>query len=442
MMPSPYPGQLLRAPPPAADHRPHQAYYRPSATGKGDVFLFSPSLCSRNSKESTSQSSRSFDAFSYTHSPASDLHPNQKPRSPPQSLSSPLFVEAYLSGLEPKSITRNSPGTPFQQLFNSSPTGYWQDDYNSPSPISRNSPIYGPPFKHSVQDSETEEAECASRKTKFESLLDYEKSYSVPDSPIHRPSTPSSLSSLSSLASSPSALFSHQPHPSSQTSCGRTPCWSSPGQTDDGEPSSLLSSLGSPIKLAISPSPLSYGQRSRRTIPSNGSLAAEILNQLGQPRGRSRVVAAISAVTSPRSPLLVVDADSDDQNYDPSGRKGRKRGRSSKSKPIHNLNSPTPINRRKRLRNSVPAALPASLPPLEPQPAYSSESHNDASEESENTDKAYPNRTFPPRVPIHNFFPLFYRRFPVSSVIDPELAGYAIPFIPHAYVDIVCCIPS
>ncbi|KAM5530441.1 hypothetical protein V8D89_015881 [Ganoderma adspersum] len=444
MMPSPCPDQPLRVPPPTADHRPHQAYYRPSATGKGDVFLFSPSLCSRNSKESTLQSSRSFDAFSYTYSPANDLHPTQKPRSPPflthpQSLPSPLFVEAYLSGLEPKSIARDSPGTPFQQLFNSSPAGYWQDDHNSLSPISRNSSISGPSSQHSVQDSETENVDCASRKTKFESLLEYEKSHSVPDSPVHRPSTPSSLSSLSSLESSPSALFSRQPHLSSQTSCGRTACWSSPGQTDDGAPSSLLSSLGSPIKLAVSPSSFAstrfYGQRSRRTIPSKPPIAAEILNQLGQPRGRSRLVASLSSIRSPRSPLPVADVDSDDQNYDPSGRKSRKRGRSSKSKPTHNLSSPTPAYRRKRLRTSVPAALPASPLPPQEQPAHSFEAHNDDSKETENVNQAYPNRTFPLRVPIHSFFPLFYRRFPVSSAIDPELAGadrILVPSVPEA----------
>ncbi len=447
MVLSPYPDQRPRVPPPTGDHRPHQAYYRPSATAKGDVFLFSPSLCSRNSKESTSQSSRSFDAFSYTHSPANDLHPTHKPHSPPflaspQSLRSPLFVEAYLSGLEPKSIARDSPGTSFQQLFNSSPAGYWQDDHNSLSPISRNSPIAGRTSKSSVQDSETEDTESESGKTKIGSLLEYEKAHSVPDSPVHRPSTPSSLSSLSSLASSPSVLFSNEPHPSSQTSCGRTPCFSSPGQTDDGAPSSLLSSLASPIKLVASPftfaSPRFYGQRSRRPVPSDRSLAAEILNQLGQSRGRSRVVASLSSVKSPRSPLPVADEDSD-ENYDASGRKSRKRGHS--SRPTRKLSSPSRAKRRKRPRTSASGSVSASSSVPQEQSANPFGAHHDDFEETEHVDQGYPNRTFPLRIPIHSFFPLFYRRFPVSSAVDPELAAYAFPSIFRVRVDIVCHVP-
>ena len=447
MVPEPYSDQRPRLPQPTAGHRPHQAYYRPSAPEKGDVFLFSPSLCSRNSKESTSQSSCSFDGLSYSYSPANDPHPAPKPVSPPflpppQSLRSPLFVEAYLSGIEPKSIARDSPGTPFQQLFNSSPAGYWQNDHNSLSPISRNSPISGHTSQHFSQDSETEDTECEPGKTKIESLLEYKKSHSVPDSPVHRPSTPSSLSSLSSIASSPSALFFDEPHPSSQTSWGRTPRFSSPGQTDDGAPSSILSSLASPIKLAASPifdSP--RFQRHRRPPPANRSLAAEILNQLGQSRGRSRLVAPLSSVKSTHSPLPIADMDSDDENYDPLGHKGRKRGRTSKSKPPRKLSSPAPANRNKRLRTSASVAMSAS--PSMPQglSACPSEVCN-GGVGTEHVDQGYPNRTFPLRIPIHSFFPLFYRRFPVSSSVNPELAAYALPSAFHVHIDIVCRIPS
>ena len=104
---------------------------------------------------------------------------------------------------------------------------------------------------------------------------------------------------VSSPSFRPSALFSLGPHSSSQTSRGRTPCFSSPGQTDEGVFSSLLSPLGSPFKPSTSPgfvgslSPSARKYR-RHVAPAsppihNRSLATEILNQLGQRHGKSRL---------------------------------------------------------------------------------------------------------------------------------------------------------
>ncbi|TBU28817.1 hypothetical protein BD311DRAFT_788246 [Dichomitus squalens] len=428
----------------SSDSRTQAGFYRPSATRQGDIFLFSPSLCSRNSQETTSRSSGSFDGLLYTCSPANDRPVGAKIDSPPllpgyRSSRSPLFIEAYLAGVEPKSIARSSPGTPFQQLFNSSPTGYWQDDENSISPISRNSTALADSSMELGEEDEGDEMNGGSGKGKIKSLLEYEKSYSVPESPVHGPSTPSSLSSLTDVGSSPSALFSHEPHPSSQTSRGRTSCFSSPAHTDEGAHASF-SPLGSPFKPSIAlngfgtsgPSSRRYRRAARGKGPSapQRSLASEILNQLGQHGGRSRLGASSSAKKFALSPTGPSDTDSDDENYEPSGPKSRKRARSSKAKSIYSS------NRGKRQRTSIsvsaPASASASTSRSQEQAGAVSGGEDDGAEGAEdaNAIRTYPNRTFPLRIPIHDNFALFYRRFPVSSVVDHELAAIRIATVP------------
>lgn len=409
--------------PSPTEHCSQHGFYRPS--GQGDIFLFSPGLCSRSSNDSASQSS-SFDTFSYAYSlsPA-DLISAPNPFSPPslpspQASPSPLFVEAYLSGSEPKPIL--NPSTPFQELFNSSPAGYWQANDLSVSPISRHSDTA---FYAAGLNDQSDDEEVVSGR--IESLLQYERSRDIPDSPPARPSSPSTLSSLSSIPSSPSALFCGAPIASSQTSRGQTlSC--SPSRRP-----SVLSPLGSPFKLhspfeVHSKLPNSFcassPRRSRRfhQAPRTGprSLASEILNQLGQPRRAGPHSLASSC--KPSSSSMPAVSDSDDENYEPTNgkrRESRKRSRPSIQR--------SPSTRKKR--RTAPAASASTTTDCAPV----SEDHEENATDQELP--TYLNRTFPLRVPLHENFPLFYRRFPVSSVTDPALAGYDLAF---TFRDICC----
>ena len=393
------------------EHNSAEYYYRPS--GQGDVFLFSPGVSSMpsNGSISSSSSSSSFDTLSYSFSPT-DVGAPPKLFSPPSLPSavrsgSPLFVEAYLSGSQPKPIARMSPSTPFEELFNSSPAGYWQAGDLSVSPISRHSSVLP------VEDAcEVDSEDGAVDAGKLKSLLEYASTQDILDTPrSHRASSPCSLSSLSSAPSSPSALFSGVPASSSQTSRGRTPSCS-PARRAQAH-----SSLGSPFKMHSEINTDSR-RRSRRAIPvqrtTRRSLAAEILNQLGGSRLRTALVGPSSPSKRSSSPLPAL-SDSDDENYEPGTHvKTRKRSRPS--------TQDRPALRKKRRTSSTTSAAPA--------PAPASELVN-ASEDQESNEPTitYPNRTFPLRIPVHDNFPLFYRRFPVSSVIDVDLAAYAVSVI-------------
>lgn len=429
----------------AGEQHTHSGYYRPS--GQGDIFLFSPSLCSRPSNESTSLSSCSFDTLSYSFSPT-DLSSAPKPFSPSPLVPgttrsrSPLFVEAYLSGSEPNPVTRFSPSTPFQELFNSSPAGYWQANSLSVSPISRHSsaPAEQDPADADEEDCEEDIEKAPSRK--IESLLQYGKVQDIPDSPpAPRASSPSTLSSLSSVPSSPSALFSGAPVASSQTSQGPTPS-SSPSNNP-----SLPSPLASPFKLfpkaATRAAPgTPTRRRSRRLQPMHGTasrgLAAEILNQLG--RSRLNVADAPKPNISPpfklsSSPMPNL-SDSDDENYEPVAG-----ARCNTNKRVHARNlAQTSLSKRKKRRTESTVRASSASSSNSAHSASTSTSHALASVsrgETAATEECatdYPNRTFPLRIPIHDNFPLFYRRFPVSSVIDEVLAAYDL----HSRYSVPC----
>ncbi|RPD72920.1 hypothetical protein L226DRAFT_524382 [Lentinus tigrinus ALCF2SS1-7] len=356
-----------------------------------------------------SSASSSFDTLSYTYSPV-DLKAPPKLFSPPSlpsagSIPSPLFVEAYLSGVEPKPLTRASPSTPFDELFNSSPAGYWQGGDLSVSPISRHSSIV--PADDACEVESEDDLEPAG---KLKSLLEYAMSQGIPDTPrSHRASSPFSLSSLSSAPSSPSALFSGVPAASSQTSRGRTLSCSPARLAPVG------SSLGSPFKMHAR-TRVESSHRSQRAIPmprtTRRSLAAEILNRLGS--SRTAAVPPSSPLKRSSSPLPVL-SDSEDENYEPGAhRKTRKRSRP--------FTQDCPAHRKKQRTSTTPVT---SAPTSEP----ASGSEDQDSSESSTT---YPNRTFPLRIPIHDHFPLFYRRFPVSSVIDVDTHKIPVPKVPDA----------
>ncbi|KAH9895805.1 hypothetical protein C8Q73DRAFT_689543 [Cubamyces lactineus] len=380
--------------------------------GQGDVFLFSPSLCSRLSQESTSQSSSSFDGLSYICSPTdvsnsvNIFSPSALPSSAPSG--SPTMLELSVSGREPKPITRLSPSTPFQRLFNSSPGGFWQADDPLLSPISRRSGSMHDLQCGSDDDADgTEDGEDVPISGKLESLLDYQKAQDIPDSPqdFGRGSSPSSLSSLSSRSSSPSIALSGLPLPSSQTSRGMAVSCSPSDKV------AAMSPLGSPFKLALLSSDIRTGVRlTRRSarLPAmrttRRSLAADLLNQLGShTSGLARTTRPSSPLKLPSSPAPSL-YDSDDENYAPNTKPTRKRARRSQQCPTGNP------SKRRRAATSTSAATADVAP-------SSDESAADNGDTS-----AYPNRTFPLSLPIHANFPLFYRQFPGSSVIDADLA--------------------
>ncbi|KAL1943758.1 hypothetical protein VTO73DRAFT_4203 [Trametes versicolor] len=389
---------LLQKNPPA------DGFYMPNLSS--DIFLYTPSLSSHPSQDSTAQSSSSFDALSYICSPAdrsasaTTFSPAALPSSAPSQ--SPSFVEAYRSGREEKPITRLSPSTPFQRLFDSSPGGYWQADELSVSPISRHSMFDA--MLGSERDAEGEDdGEDLPPSGKIESLLAYKKAQDIPDSPqaADRASSPSSLSTLSSRSTSPFVALSSLALPSSQTSIGRAAPFSprKPG---------TLSFLGSPLKIC-SPSPPSpscspYLRRSTRLQPAKRaggrSLATDILNQLGRPQGDATRNARTSLKLS-SSPVLY----SDDENYDPAT--GPRRATRKRVRQSHQT-SPAIRNKRQRVAESSPAA-----------PATRTSS---SAASLDDDGPAYPNRTFPLSLPINENFLLFYRRFPVSSVIAAEVA--------------------
>ncbi|KAI0653118.1 hypothetical protein C8Q70DRAFT_1038514 [Cubamyces menziesii] len=380
--------------------------------GQGDVFLFSPSLCSRLSQESASQSSSSFDGLSYICSPtdasnsANIFSPSALPSSAPSG--SPTMFELPVSGREPKPITRLSPSTPFQRLFNSSPGGFWQADDPLLSPISRRSGSMHDLQCGSDEDADgTEDDNIAPFSGKLESLLDYQKAQDIPDSPqdFGRASSPSSLSSLSSRSTSPSIALSSLPLPSSQTSRVSTMSCSPSNKVAPRSP------LGSPFKLAplstdIRPGPRPTRRSARLPVmrTTRRSLAADILNQLDSHSSNlARTTRSSSPLKLSSSPAPSL-CDSDDENYAPNSKPTRKRARRSQQRS-------TGYQSKKR-RTAAPTSTVAVTVV-----SSSSELPTDSGDTS-----AYPNRTFPLSLPIHVNFPLFYRQFPVSSVIDIDLA--------------------
>lgn len=119
-------------------------------------------------------------------------------------------------------------------------------------------------------------------------------------------------------------------------------------------------------------------------------------------------------------------SDSDDENYEPVAG-----ARCNTNKRAHARNlAQTSLSKRKKRRTETTVRASSASSSNSAHSASTSTSHALASVsrgETAATEECatdYPNRTFPLRIPIHDNFPLFYRRFPVSSVIDEVLAAY------------------
>ncbi|EMD35820.1 hypothetical protein CERSUDRAFT_96045 [Gelatoporia subvermispora B] len=301
------------------------------------------------------------------------------PDSPPDSMS-PKFVSSPACGafvLPPfhtpachnvKTITMLSPSTPLQGLFASSPGAFWQPSDFSVSPIAHTSSPYN-------SQSTTTDDSCDG---KIPSLEDYQKAQDSM-SPISRDSvmlsSPSSLSSLSSVPSSPASVCSPvRPRTTSIPSHQRLRLLISRRRIATSERSPQLmppfdiAPTGSQITSPSAEASSGYFKRSRRQLPS--SL-------------RNNTLSMSSDLDLPASPC--------------SSRAGPRRavGRKRIAEDDHNTHG------RKRARFDQHSA--------------SEEDHTDEAKVT------VPNRTFPLRIPLHQGFPLFYRRFAVSSITGEEL---------------------
>ncbi|KAH9939711.1 uncharacterized protein BXZ73DRAFT_43580 [Epithele typhae] len=392
--------------------------YRPS--GQGDIFLFSPSIGSRSSGDSGSLESSSFDALSYAYSPSDPENAvkhllSPAPRSTARSSTSPFPSDSRYLAHEDGASLQHTPGTAsLHEIFNSSPAGYWQP--HGLSPISRHSRRGRTPSDEDVDVSDERPGR------KLVSLIDYKNAREALDSPepTTRPSSPSSLSALSSIPSSPSMLFSFCAPSSSQTSVGRSPASSPCNRSSVVSP--LQPSGRQPSRsLALPPQP-SLVNAGRRLGPATRSqkraLSPEPSHQPNSRVKRARIQPAYSSFEISPSPARVQDQ-SHDENYQPSLTPARKMTR---DRPPSSLGYPSV--RRKRIRMSSPVASSSKGPR---QDSAVSNSATDAE-----TPSASRQRNFPLHIPVNGDFPLFYRRFPASSVVDKELARYVVHSVQDA----------
>lgn len=250
-----------------------------------------------------------------------------------------------------------SPMTPLRNLLTSSPSGFWNLADSSMSPIFHDKwcqSCHSKSARNTIHYSE-------SQSPKLASLEQYQNSSQSGESEriYDAPSSPCSLSSLSSISTSLSATSSPIKCVSSASSSDKHARSNQGALTmSRNQPSCNRAATTRPMPLRVS----RYRPQHRPAI----TLAAEMSVESGY---------------APKDSSPVSRSNSADRASD--SRKRLSPNCSEMSK-LHN-----PCKRRRV---------------------------NDRNPVDDSSTPAFPNRTFPLRIPIHEKFPLFYRRFPVSSV--------------------------
>lgn len=86
----------------------------------------------------------------------------------------------------------------------------------------------------------------------------------------------------------------------------------------------------------------------------------------------------------------------------------------------------SPLTSDNEEQTPIKRKLPIDEADVSPRPHKQSRTENIIRDPSQYPDQTYPLRSFPPQTSFHSAFPLFYRRFPVSSY---QTSMYAVSFL-------------